>query len=55
MLNKILLERNSLSPSFKFGNKKIIVGEIKFKTEGQSNKDDLYRYIRELNKKFKQI
>lgn len=45
----------SPSPSFKFGKKKIIVGDISFKTEVNSNENELYRDSRELDKKFRQI
>ena len=52
---KDLLHTNSLSPSFKFGNEKIIIRDMNFKTEGNVNENELYRDTNELNKKYKQI
>ena len=53
--NKDNAQTNSLSPSFKFGNEKIIIRDINFKTEGNANENELYRDTKELDKKYKQI
>ena len=53
--NNELYQINSYSPSFQFGNKKIIIRDLSFKAEGNNNENELYRNSRELSKKYKQI
>ena len=53
--NDELYQIDSFSPSFQFGNKKIIIRDLSFKPEGIKNENDLYRDSKKLNKKYKQI
>ena len=45
----------SITPILQFGNQKIVIRDISFKTEGNNIENKLYRDSEELNKKYKQI
>ena len=44
-----------ITPILQFGNQKIVIRDISFKTEGNNIENKLYRDSEELNKKYKQI
>ena len=49
------MENNSISPSFHFGNKTIIIKNMNFKNYKNIKENELYRDSKELNKKYYQI
>ena len=54
-LNSPITPITPITPILQFGNQKIVIRDISFKTEGNNIENKLYRDSEELNKKYKQI